>query len=153
MLLYTLSAFDTLPERWSLIWLMSASIVILMTSNLQKKIALQQVSLNLEVKVPSFPVHEGAVGVRQLLQDVATGNTSWVMNRKCKRKKTVWNMLAILYHNFWVYFLIWAQVTSCRTWRFGGGLAHFLQPHITLLSSVIEAFRSINLKKIETHVH
>lgn len=50
---------------------MSVSIVILMTSNLQKENSSKPVS-SLEVKVPDVPVHEGAAGVRWLLQGPAT---------------------------------------------------------------------------------
>lgn len=50
---------------------MSASIVILMTSNLQKENSSKPVS-SLEVKGYDVPIHEGAAGVRWLLQGPAS---------------------------------------------------------------------------------
>lgn len=44
-----------------------------------ERIALLQVSLNLDVRVPSVPIRKGAVGIRWLLQDAAIRNTLEVL--------------------------------------------------------------------------
>lgn len=153
MLLYTLSAFDTLPERWSLIWLMSASIVILMTSNLQKENSSEPVSF-LEVKSLMSPsmreqlVLDGSYRVQPL-------RPGWycllVTSRKCKRKKSLKYVGRFILCSSGLFFNP-SRSQKLRNMEIWGssGLLPVTPKYPILLSSVIQIHRSLNLKTDST---